>query len=136
MKPPPDRRGPSALGDVLGSLFASKGFARLRAASELEAAWIEAAGEDVADRSKVGGVRHGVLAITVAHPALLEELSAFRKAELLASLRRIVPNVPLHDLKFRVGPVEQPIDSPPAPPSTSRPKPKARPKPKRPPQGD
>ncbi len=126
---PPDRRGPKALGDVLGSLFASKGFARLRAASELEAAWIEAAGEAVAERTKVGGVRHGVLTITVAHPALLEELSAFRKADLLASLRRTVPNLSLHDLRFRVGPVDQPIDAPPAPPkpnpsSTSKPKPK------------
>ena len=129
---PPDRRGPKALGDVLGSLFASKGFARLRAASELEAAWIEAAGEAVADRTKVGGVRHGVLAITVAHPALLEELSAFRKADLLAALRRIVPNLPLHDLRFRVGPVDQPVDAPPAPP---KPKPNPSPKPKRPRRG-
>jgi len=130
MKPPPDRRGPKALGDVLGSLFASKGFARLHAASELEAAWIEAVGEAVADRTKVGGVRHGVLTITVAHPALLEELSAFRKADLLTTLRRIVPNLPLHDLRFRVGPVDPPADDPPAPPP-----PTAKPKPKRPRRG-
>ena len=37
---PPDRRGPKALGDVLGSLFASKGFARLRAAQSICPTWL------------------------------------------------------------------------------------------------
>ena len=122
MTPPSDRRGPKPLGDVLGSLFAAKGFARLRAASELEAAWIEAVGDDVAARTRVGGVRHGVLSITVAHPTLLEDLSAFRKPELLAALRRGLPDLPLHDLRFRVGTIDARPDEPPAGPPTPKPK--------------
>ena len=128
---PPDRKGgPRPLGDALGALFATKGFARLRAASELEAAWAEAAGPEAAERTKVGGIRHGVLAITVAHPALLEELSAFRKPELLAALRDKVPGLNLLDVRFRVGPVEP---DPAEPPPTA--KPKSSPKPKRPKRG-
>ena len=78
----------------------------------------------------VGGIRHGVLAITVAHPALLEELSAFRKPELLAALREKVPGLNLLDVRFRVGPVEP---DPAEPPPTA--KPKSSPKPKRPKRG-
>ena len=103
---PDDRRGPRPLGDVLGALFASKGLARLRAVGELEEAWAEAVGEPAASRTKVGGVRHGVLTITVGHPTLLEELSAFRKTSLLAALREKAPGVTLHDIRFRIGPVD------------------------------
>jgi predicted dithiol-disulfide oxidoreductase (DUF899 family) len=41
----------------------------------------------------------------VAHSALLEELSAFRRADLLQELRRQLPGTPVDDLRFRVGPV-------------------------------
>ena len=88
-------------------------------------------GAAVADRTRVGGVRHGVLAVTVAHPALLEELSAFRKPELLAALREKVPGLNLLDIRFRVGPVEPHPDRPPTTPKQA-----PKPKPKRPKRGD
>jgi predicted nucleic acid-binding Zn ribbon protein len=124
---PSDKRGARPLGDALSALFASKGFARLRAAGELEYAWIAAAGDSVAKQTKLGGVRHGVLLVTVGHSALLEELAAFRKSELLAALRAKVPGLSLQDIRFRVGPVD--LD-PAEPPPTSKPslKPKAKPK--------
>lgn len=103
-----DRRGPKALGDVLGELFAARGYGRLRAVGELEAAWDEAAGEPAGKQTRIAGLRHGVLTVHVAHPALLEELAAFRKPELLAALRRRLPDLKIHDLRFRVGPVEPP----------------------------
>lgn len=101
-----DHRGPRPLSDILGSLFAARGYGRLRALGELEAAWTDAVGEPAARQTKLGGVRHGVLTITVAHPALLEELSAFRKPTLLAALRTNAPGTAVHDLRFRVGPIE------------------------------
>jgi hypothetical protein len=45
------------------------------------------------------------LTIIVAHPALLEELAAFRKPALLAVLRQNALAAPIHDIRFRVGPV-------------------------------
>ncbi len=102
----PKRRGPKALGDILGELFAARGYGRLRAATELEVAWNEAVGEPTCRQTRLGGVRRGVLNVTVNHPALLEELAAFRKPQLLAALRRDVPAAVIHDIKFRVGPIE------------------------------
>ncbi len=100
-----NRRGPQPLSDVLGDLFASRGYGRLRTLGELEEAWNAAVGEPASGQTKVGGVRHGVLTVLVAHPALLEELAAFRKPNLLAALRRDLPDVSIHDIRFRVGPI-------------------------------
>ena len=101
-------RGPRRLGDTLGDLFAAKGYGRLRSRGELEAAWESAVGEAGRGRTRVEGVRHGVLTVAVADHALLEELAAFRKAELLAALRRELPDARLLDLRFRYGMVGPP----------------------------
>jgi len=104
----PERRGPTPLADILGALFTARGLGRLRAVSELETAWAAALGDPLARQTRLGGVRHGVLNVTVAHPTLLEELAAFRKPEILAALRRDVPGTPIHDIRFRVGPIDTP----------------------------
>ncbi|WZO98482.1 DUF721 domain-containing protein [Isosphaeraceae bacterium EP7] len=112
----PNRRGPRSLSDILGELFAARGYSRIRAVGELETAWNEAVGEPACRQTRLGGVRRGVLNVTVANPALLEELAAFRKPALLASLRRDAPGTVVHDIRFRVGGVDEP----------EKPRPKAR----------
>lgn len=102
----PGRRGPKPLAEVLGSLLAARGYGRLRAADQLESAWANAVGEPAASQTKLGGLRRGVLSITVSHPALLEELAAFRKPALLAALRQAAPDSPIHDIRFRVGSID------------------------------
>src|SRR5436305_664768 len=123
----PRRRGPEPLSEILGELFVARGYGRLRAAGELDAAWAAAVGEPACRQTRVGGVRRGVLVVTVAHPALLEELSAFRKPDLLAALRRDAPGTAIHDIRFRVGPVAPPASPPAAepesPPKGRRPRP-------------
>ena len=104
----PERRGAKPLSDILGELFATRGFGRLRGLKELEDAWNAAVGEPGCRQTRVGGVRRGVLNVTVAHPGLLEELSTFRKPTLLAALRRDAPGTPIHDIRFRVGPIDPP----------------------------
>ena len=84
----PKRRGPKPLSDILGELFAARGYGRLRGLEELEEAWNAAVGEPGCRQTRVGEVRRGVLNVTVAHSTLLEELAAFRKPQLLAALRR------------------------------------------------
>ncbi len=88
---PNRRRGPKPLADILGELFAARGFGRLRALKELEDAWNAAVGEPGCRQTRLGEVRRGVLNVTVAHPTLLEELAAFQKPTLLAALRRDAP---------------------------------------------
>ena len=102
----PRQRGPKPLSDVLGELFAARGYGRLRGLKELEDAWNAAVGEPACRLTRVGDVRRGVLSVTVAHPTLLEELAAFQKPALLAALRQNAPGTVIHDIRFRVGPVE------------------------------
>lgn len=113
----PNRRGPKALSDILGDLFASKGLSRLRAIKELENAWKTAVGEPLCHQTRIGEVRRGVLNVTVSHPTLLEELAAFQKPRLLAALRENAPDTVVHDIRFRVGSVN---DDPPPPPRGRR----------------
>lgn len=97
------RRGPRAVGDVLGELFVARGLGRLRAVGELETAWAEAVGEPANRQTRPAGIRNGVLTVTVTHSALLEELAAFRKPGLLRTLRELMPGLRIQDLRFRLG---------------------------------
>jgi predicted nucleic acid-binding Zn ribbon protein len=99
----PSRRGPRQLSEILGDLFTVRGYGRLLARQELEDAWNKAVGEPYCRQTRLGDVRHGVLNVTVAHSALLEELAAFRKPGLLAALRTAAPATPINDIRFRVG---------------------------------
>ena len=103
----PNRQGPRALSEILGELFTVRGYGRLRALSELEAVWNTAVGEPHCHQTRLGEVRRGVLNVTVAHPTLLEELAAFRKPALLQALRTGAAGTTIHDIRFRVGPIEE-----------------------------
>ncbi len=103
--PNPDQRGPRPLSDVLGELFALRGYGRLHAMAGLQSAWDAAVGEPHRGRTRLGDVRRGTLTVTVDHPALLEELSAYRKGDLLQALRESCPEARIEDLRFRIGPV-------------------------------
>jgi len=102
----PATRGPEPLGEILSRLFTARGWGRRQARLQLESAWAEAAGPDYADHTRVGGLRRGVLDITVGNAALLQELAHYHKRRLLEALRRRLPHTPLTDLRFRAGVVE------------------------------
>jgi hypothetical protein len=108
----PNRRGPRALSEILGELFTVRGYGRFWARQELAEAWDAAVGKPQCHQTQLGEVRRGVLNVTVSHPALLEELAAFRKPALLAALRSGAPSTAIHDIRFRVGAVEPVADEP------------------------
>lgn len=114
-RPESKPRGPKALSDILGDLFAARGYGRLRGQKELEEAWNAAVGEPACRQTRIGEVRRGVLNVTVAHSTLLEELAAFRKSSLLAALRQDAPGTVIHDIRFRVGPITPPSAGPAGP---------------------
>jgi hypothetical protein len=105
-------RGPRPLSDILGELFTLRGYGRLRARQELEDTWNAAVGEPNCCQTRLGEVQRGVLDVTVAHSALLEELVAFRKPALLAALRSGAPATTIHDIRFRVGAVTLEVKHP------------------------
>ncbi|MCE5269197.1 MAG: DUF721 domain-containing protein [Planctomycetaceae bacterium] len=98
-------RGPQAIGDVLSELMARRGYGRVQSAASCEAAWREAAGPLVAKYTRPGQLRRGTLEVVVAHSALMQELG-FQKAKLLESLRRLLPDEGIENLRFRVGSVD------------------------------
>ena len=96
-------RGPQSLSDILGELIVVRGYSRAWARKVLENAWNTAVGEPQCYQTQIGEVHHGVLNVTVAHSTLLEELVAFRKSKLVASLRTGALGTAIHDIQFRVG---------------------------------
>lgn len=96
------RSDPEHLSHALSRLISQRGLARAQGASQLAALWREIAGEELAGKTRVLGIRRGVLNVGVANSALLGELAAFHKAELLATLAEKHPELQIRDLKFRL----------------------------------
>jgi len=93
---------PQHIGNVLSELMARRGYARVQSATAYDTAWREAAGELVAEHTCVGSLRRGTLEVIVANSTLMQELG-FRKAALLKTLGRLLPDEGIENLRFRVG---------------------------------
>jgi len=102
----PGQRGPQALGEIVSRLFTARGWGRRQGQLQLEQAWSEAAGPDIASQTRVNGLRRGVLEVLVGNAALHQELAHYHKRRLLEQLRRRLPGTPLTDLRFRAGVLE------------------------------
>jgi predicted nucleic acid-binding Zn ribbon protein len=98
-------RGPQPIGDILAELMARRGFARVSAAEQFDAAWREAAGSLAAEYTRVGAVRRGKLEVIVANSTLVQELG-FQKPTILEALARLLPDEGIKDLRFRVGVID------------------------------
>src|SRR5262249_40342114 len=96
-------KGPEQLAEILGRLFTARGWGRRQDRLHLEKAWAEAAGPDWAARTRVNGIRRGVLEVIVGNAVLLQELRSFHKRRLLERLRTRLPGKTVTDLKFRAG---------------------------------
>ena len=93
---------PPTLGAALQELLRLKGVADAGGNRQLADAWRAAAGDRVADRTRVVGVRHGTLHVGVQNSALLGELASFHRDRLLADLREKLPESRLKALKFKL----------------------------------
>ena len=102
-----NHRAPRPLSEILGELFALRGYGRLRALSELEKVWNTAVGEPDSRQTRLGELRRGILNVSVGHPTLLEELVVFRKPALLQALRRSNTGTTIHDIRFHVALIEE-----------------------------
>lgn len=93
---------PASMKDVLSKIISQYGLGRRRSEDELQDAWVEVVGKDMAAYSRVAGVRRGVLEILVSDAIFMQELM-FRKSELLRELGARFPQAKWRDLKFRIG---------------------------------
>src|SRR5438552_17306316 len=100
---PVSEGGPENLSDVLGRLFAARGWGRQSGRAKLEAAWAAAIGPEFLPDTRVLVIKRGVLEVEVRNAILLQELAHFHKRKLLAVVRDGMPGTTLTDLKFRAG---------------------------------
>ena len=101
----PPRRpagAPPTLGAALAELIRIKGVASTGESTQLARDWRAAAGDRIADRTRVIGVRHGALHVGVQNSALLGELASFHQDRLLTEMRRRLPESRLRTLKFKL----------------------------------
>ena len=98
-------RKPQPIADVLARLLARRGYARERSNGACAAAWNEAVGEPLAQQTRPGTIRGGVLEVLAANSTLLQELT-FQKHELLQKLGRLLPDQPVRELRFRLGRID------------------------------
>ncbi len=100
------RRGAQPLSHILSEVMARRGLSRLRGQEELERAWCVAlertVGHPLADSTRIGCVRRGVLEVQVANSVLLQELGGFHKQRLLETLRKTVAFETIRDIRFRL----------------------------------
>ena len=95
--------GPEPIGEILSRLFTARGWGRRQDRLRLERAWVEAAGPEIAQQTRIGAVRRGVLEVEVDNAALMQELAGFHKRRLLEGLKSKLTGVVIRDLRFRAG---------------------------------
>lgn len=93
---------PQPLSVALAELIALRGFARIRGDDELQAAWKQVAGEELAGHSRPLQISRGVLTVSVSSAPLLNELASFRSAGLLQLFKQSFPHLKVKNLKFRL----------------------------------
>ena len=99
---------PESIKEILARLFTARGWGRRSARLHLERAWSEAVGSDYVGKSRVLGLKRGILEIEVASGVLVQELSHYHKRRLLQTLTAKLPGEKIKDLRFRVGNFETP----------------------------
>ena len=93
---------PMHLSRAVSELIALKGLARVQGEAQLETIWRDLAGPKFAGRTKVLGIRRGVLQIGVGSAPLLSELVSFHQRALLRCLHERHPHLGIRDLRFRL----------------------------------
>ena len=92
------------LREAISSFLQSSGLARQSLQDQVGRAWCEIVGPDAAKHTRLARViRRGVLSVEVDSPALLAELSGFRKAEILAAIQDRVRRKHIEDIRFQLG---------------------------------
>jgi hypothetical protein len=88
--------------DLINHLLARSGFAADESHLELQGAWDSIVGIGVANQTRVGAIRRGVLDVIVANSSLSHHLS-IEKQRIIQGLKQILPKANLVDLRFRIG---------------------------------
>jgi predicted nucleic acid-binding Zn ribbon protein len=95
---------PAKMDRLISELLTRRGYARVKAASQLADVWGGVVGERIAGMTTAGTIRRGMLEVTCKNSAVMQEL-AFKKHSLVTKLNQKIgslANQPIKDLKLRV----------------------------------
>ena len=95
-------RKPQPLSAALTELIALRGWAGGQGDAQLSNVWKTVAGDEVATKTRIKGIKRGVLQIAVFNAPLLSELVSFQQTELLEELQTRHPELKIRRLKFRL----------------------------------
>lgn len=93
------------MADVLSTLMARRGYAQLQSITQCQAAWQESVDQRLAQHTRAGNLRRGILEVFVRNSTVLQELS-FQKKQLLKKLAEQPGEQNISDLRFRVGSID------------------------------
>ena len=95
---------PAKMDRLVSELLTRRGYARVKAASQLADVWGDVVGERSAGMTSAGTIRRGLLEVTCKNSAVMQEL-AFKKHSLVTKLNQKMgsqANQQIQDLKLRV----------------------------------
>jgi len=95
---------PAKMDRLVSELLTRRGYARVKAASQLTDVWSDVVGERIAGMTSAGTIRRGMLEVTCKNSAVMQEL-AFKKHSLVTKLNQKMgsqANQHIQDLKLRV----------------------------------
>jgi predicted nucleic acid-binding Zn ribbon protein len=99
-----ERRPIHTLRDAIASFLETSGLARATLSDQVGRAWCEILGPEIAKHTRLSRtLRRGTLNVEVDSPALLGELSGFRKAEILRGLQERIKRKHIEDVRFKLG---------------------------------
>jgi predicted nucleic acid-binding Zn ribbon protein len=101
---PPDEKATPLADPIKKSI---KGLERRHRFGDLDDAWQQAVGGDTARHCQIVGLKNGVIYVIVDSAACRQELSSFRKKEILAGLQKRKGMDKVYDIEFRLGTLEQ-----------------------------
>ncbi len=93
---------PTPLSTVISELIQKKGLARVQGNVQLVGIWKSVVGEKVSSRTKVLGLKRGVLEVGVDNAALMNELASFRKAGFLRTFQKEHSEHKINDIRFKL----------------------------------
>ncbi len=98
------RRKPKTADNLISQIISRRGIAAEKSNNQLNSLWQSMVSVTIANQTKVGTVRRGILEITVSNSTLLQNLG-FGKADYLEQLNQQMQNQTIKDIRFRIGSV-------------------------------
>ena len=96
------QRRPRRVVNLVNHLIAKRGLAGRKSQYQLADGWREIAGSKIADRTRLGTVRKGVLTVHVDNSSTLQHLSLM-KQQLINDVNQEFKNLNLTDIRFKSG---------------------------------